>query len=419
MSLLDEWLEKDYDVLVDAACEALSTTQEAAQSARPAVETFYNGFIESSRELDLTPLNLVLSDWVEARSAPTEGEVARFLPVLLVLKRVTADLAVDRNPHKKAVSIMVLINNIMDEAVTFLSEQEIETSLGDVRRDLERAQKGLRQLDKSKSDFIAVAAHELKTPLTLMEGYANMLREEFPADQYPRVSVMLGGLSNGTIRLREIIEDMVDVSLIDMKILELHMQPVWLGRLVDIVVSELEPTAQSRNLTVKIDKFEDENKPVYGDPERLHQVFRNVILNAVKYTPDGGTITISADSLPEFFDVQVSDTGIGIDRVDLERIFDRFAAVGDVALHSSGKTKFKGGGPGLGLAIAKGIVEAHGGNIWAESPGYDEVNCPGSTFHILIPVRSTVADDGSNREHDYMMGMLLDATNAQDEEPEE
>ncbi|MCA9995577.1 MAG: HAMP domain-containing histidine kinase, partial [Anaerolineales bacterium] len=88
----------------------------------------------------------------------------------------------------------------------------------------------------------------------------------------------------------------------------------------------------------------------------------------------------------DYIDVQITDTGIGINPEDLEAIFRKFNSTSDVKLHSSGKTKFKGDGPGLGLPIAKGIIEAHGGRIWVESPGCDEVRCPGSTFHIELPV---------------------------------
>jgi signal transduction histidine kinase len=90
----------------------------------------------------------------------------------------------------------------------------------------------------------------------------------------------------------------------------------------------------------------------------------------------------------EWVEVIVSDSGIGIDPEHLDRIFEKFYQTGEVALHSTGKTKFKGGGPGLGLAIAKGIIEAHGGKIWAESEGHDEETCPGSRFHVVLPVTS-------------------------------
>ena len=89
-----------------------------------------------------------------------------------------------------------------------------------------------------------------------------------------------------------------------------------------------------------------------------------------------------------FVEIIIADTGIGIAQDELERIFDKFYRVGNVLLHSTGDTKFKGAGPGLGLTIARGIVEAHGGRIWAESPGHNEETCPGARFHILLPVRN-------------------------------
>jgi len=134
-----------------------------------------------------------------------------------------------------------------------------------------------------------------------------------------------------------------------------------------------------------------------------------VIGNAIKYTPDEGRIDIAGQLLPaqetssvDFVKITVTDTGIGIDPEHHERIFDKFYQVGDISHHSSGKTKFKGGGPGLGLAITKGVIEAHGGKIWVESKGYDEERCPGSTFHILLPTRAmrTLKDVRAKRSMD-------------------
>ena len=103
-------------------------------------------------------------------------------------------------------------------------------------------------------------------------------------------------------------------------------------------------------------------------------------------------ITIDGRTLPGFIEVIVADTGIGISAENQSLIFEKFGQLGRVELHSSGKTKFKGGGPGLGLPIARGILEAHGGSIWVESDGYDEIKCPGSTFHILVPARTDTPD---------------------------
>jgi signal transduction histidine kinase len=119
-----------------------------------------------------------------------------------------------------------------------------------------------------------------------------------------------------------------------------------------------------------------------------------VVSNSIKFTPDGGRITIRGRVLgaqgavgTDFVELVVADTGIGIAKEEQERIFEKFYRVGDVQHHSSGEYKFKGAGPGLGLPIARGIIEAHGGRIWVESEGYDEARCPGSEFHIVLPVQ--------------------------------
>jgi len=127
----------------------------------------------------------------------------------------------------------------------------------------------------------------------------------------------------------------------------------------------------------------------------LHQVFVNLIGNAVKYTPDGGRIDITARLLtvageqPVGVEVIVADSGVGINIEDQNRVFDKFYRTESPELHSTSKTRFMGGGPGLGLTIAKGIVDAHGGRIYVESKGYDPETCPGSHFHVLLPIRPT------------------------------
>ena len=138
--------------------------------------------------------------------------------------------------------------------------------------------------------------------------------------------------------------------------------------------------------------FDGNKQWIYIDPVRTQQALRNLLNNAIKYTPDGGRITIDGRTLPGFIEVIIADTGIGISPENQAMIFEKFGQLGRVELHSSGKTKFKGGGPGLGLPIARGILEAHGGSLWVESPGYDEKAYPGSTFHLLIPARTESPD---------------------------
>jgi signal transduction histidine kinase len=266
---------------------------------------------------------------------------------------------------------------------------EMQARVSYISKQLEKAQQTLEKLDRSKSDFIAVAAHELKTPLTLIEGYTAMLREicEQSRSLTPLEIDLLSGINGGTRRLKTIIEDMIDVSMIDNHLLQLNFQPVWLNRLLEMLKNELEPATTERLQQFEIQDFPGLSEMTFADPERVLQVLRNLLTNAIKFTPDGGKIVVSGRKLPGFIELIIHDSGIGINAEDQAIIFEKFTRLGSVSLHSSGKTKFKGGGPGLGLHIAKGIIEAHGGTIWAESPGYDEENFPGSTFHLLLPLR--------------------------------
>jgi signal transduction histidine kinase len=242
----------------------------------------------------------------------------------------------------------------------------------------------------------------LKTPLTLIEGYASMMEDLGDGDRGEEIRKLLGGMNTGIDRLRTIVDDMIDVSMIDNDLLQLNYQPIQIGQIIEAMRNDVRPIVEGRKLTMEFREFDGSRQWIYVDSLRIMQAFRNVINNAIKYTPDHGRITISGRTLPGFIEVTVSDTGIGISSENQATIFDKFGQLGSVGLHSSGKTKFKGGGPGLGLPIARGILEAHGGSIWVESDGYDEVKCPGSTFHILIPARTEPADPKMSKLFDTL-----------------
>ncbi len=393
MAQLAEWLKHHNEVLIRSAAIALSADENLRATAELSLKTFFYALRHSAHTRSYEPLHMILKDWVEQRSAPDDFESSGLLQVLVTLKHVTWWQIREISSPNDALDLLMESEELFTEASNFVARLESDALQAAAGRELAAVQAVVRRLDKSKSDFIAVAAHELKTPLTLIEGYLNMLRGDYKEPEHPRAALMLGGVASGTSRLREIIEDMIDVSMIDMQLLNLHFQPVWIGRLIDIVAFDLSAPMQQRNIRFEMKRAEVTDRPTYADSERLYQVFNKVISNAIKYTPDGGTVTVSARELPGFTDLQISDTGIGIAPENLSRIFEKFSSQGDVALHSSGKVKFKGGGPGLGLAIAKGIIEAHGGSIWAESPGYDEKALPGSIFHVMIPMRVAPPND--------------------------
>jgi signal transduction histidine kinase len=278
----------------------------------------------------------------------------------------------------------------------------METRVAHISNEMEKVQKQMERVDKSKSAFISVAAHELKTPITLIEGYAAMVQDLIRENKGSSVESLMGGMSTGIARLRGIVDDMIDVSMIDNNLLSLNLLPMQITTMMDALSYEYEKAFLERKLTLVRKDFDGNRQWIYADSVRLAQAFRNLINNAIKYTPDGGTITIDGRTLPGFIEVTVTDTGIGISIENQAVIFEKFGQLGRVELHSSGKTKFKGGGPGLGLPISRGILEAHGGSLWVESPGHDEKTCPGTTFHVLIPVRTESPDPNITKIFDNL-----------------
>jgi signal transduction histidine kinase len=340
-------------------------------------------------------LNSILDEWAFSRTQSELEQVdASITPILNVILQATYETSHEILNSSDGLALIGAIIPIYTYSFNYVSRQETKLHVDHISRELERVRISLENLDRSKSDFISVAAHELKTPLTLIQGYASMLKDQFPEDDHESTGVIfLKGMDNGIRRLQEIINDMIDVSLIDNDLLKLNFQPVWIKQLLDIGRRELSRFVKDRSQTFEVIDFEGCDELTYGDPERLYQALRNLLTNAIKYTPDGGKITVDGRKLPGFIEMTIADTGIGIDEGYHERIFEKFGRQGDIHLHSSGKIKFKGGGPGLGLPITKGLIEAHGGTIWVESEGYDEIMCPGTTFHILLPILKEAPDN--------------------------
>jgi DNA-binding LacI/PurR family transcriptional regulator/signal transduction histidine kinase len=256
--------------------------------------------------------------------------------------------------------------------------------------ELSKAYNALEKLDKNKSTFIRVAAHELRTPLTVIKGYLGMLRG-YPSiqDNEPILQAM-DGVMQGTNRLHQIVNSMLDVTKLENQVLKPHLEPTPIAPMLRLIRKGYQEDLEARNISLNLDETITEIPPLMVDSELLKKALDNVIVNGIKYTPDGGSVTVSIilvedEKLGKCFEIRVQDTGIGIDSPNLDIIFEKLYQLGTAELHSSGRTTFKGGGPGLGLAIAAGIIKAHNGKIWAESPGYDEEKLPGSTFFIRLP----------------------------------
>jgi len=250
----------------------------------------------------------------------------------------------------------------------------LNQELRQARRTLEKNNQELQRIDQAKSDFISIASHELRTPLTVIKGYTEMLMDDPKLEKGQKS--MMKGIHDGTLRLHEVMDSMFDIAQIDARSLKPHLQSVDLAQLIQQVCLEHVKTVREREqiLTIRIPAM----PLVKADSHLLEKLFHHLIRNAIKFTPNNGWITISGKHIPTIInlpnggvEVIVGDTGVGVDPNLRKVIFSKFYQPGELGKHSTSKSRFKGGGAGLGLALSKGIVEAHGGRIWVESPGYD------------------------------------------------
>jgi len=289
-----------------------------------------------------------------------------------------------RSPALSARILVRLTGRLRD------SDQQSLEELSKANIELTEALHKLERLDQIKTDFIQVSAHELRTPVAALLGYAQMMQYNIKIQKDSDLRLLVDGVVTSTERLHRVFNSILDVSRLMSGELQVIRSPLFMVVTLDAVRLKAEKALRGRDMILELGGLDD--LPICsGDPDLLYKVFDHLLNNAIKYTPDGGKITITGravqdDELGSTVEVSVDDTGIGIAPQDIDLIFEKFYRTGEIALHSSGTTKFKGGGPGLGLAIAQGIVLAHGGRIWAESPGCDEKTCPGSRFVVRLPI---------------------------------
>ncbi len=246
----------------------------------------------------------------------------------------------------------------------------------------------LARNEEQRKQLLSDIAHELKTPLSIIQGNLEAMVDGVVEATPER----LVSLQEETQLLGRLVTDLRDLSLAEAGHLPLHLQPFDLGELVRGTVSGIQPQGDERGVRLETE-LPEELPRVFGDPDRVGQVLRNLMSNALRYTPSGGAVRVSAKSpLPlgegqgaatataNCVQVTVSDTGSGIPAEELPWIFDRFYRVDKSRARSSG-------GSGLGLSVAKQLIEAQGGSIWAESePGR------GSAFHFTLPLLTPTAE---------------------------
>lgn len=309
---------------------------------------------------------------VEARGRPC-AELFRHQQ----LNDLVTTILRSRLPHEDEIVLPLSGRCLQIEASPAGGERENEACVVVVFHDITE----LRRLEKIRKDFVANVSHELRTPLTSIKGYVEALLDgakDDPATSAKFLEIIL----KQSDRLNLIIEDLLELSKIESGRVSMREEPLELRTVIDRTLSMIKPIADKNRhrLATSIDPS---LPPVAGDEGRLVQVLTNLLDNAIKYTPAGGTITVGAKAAPSIgnadppvgaIDLSVADTGIGIPEQDRPRVFERFYRVDKARSRELG-------GTGLGLAIVKHIVEGHGGQVWVEA------NFPqGSRFVVRLPL---------------------------------
>jgi len=244
----------------------------------------------------------------------------------------------------------------------------------------------LKDLDDLKTKFVTITSHELRTPLTIITS----LMDALAADRLDSVhkARVVTGIQKNLDRLADLVAKITDIGHLSATSVRYHRRPVDLAAIVTAVAGEISPVIEERRLSF-VTNLPEGLPQVEVDPNRIGVVLNNLLLNAVRFTPDGGRIGVDAIAPPpggKWVTVRVHDTGIGIPAAELERIFDAFYEIAPWEHHHSGTTQFGSGGLGLGLYIARRIVEGHGGRIWAESGNVPDQQ--GSVFSFTLPASS-------------------------------
>lgn len=240
---------------------------------------------------------------------------------------------------------------------------------------LEETKEDAARLDKMKNDFVAITSHELRTPLGLILGHSTFLRELVDEEFHPQMDMII----KNAMRLKEIIESMSSVDNAQSGKAVVRRRTVSVRRLVLDIVAMLREEAEQKKITLGTD-IDDSELMIDGDSEKVSIAISNLVKNGIMFTNEGGHVFIVAEQVPGYIKVAVIDDGIGIPAKDAQHIFDRFYQV------ESHLTR-KHGGMGLGLSVAKMMVEMHGGKIWVES-----AEGKGSIFTILFPLDSSQAE---------------------------
>ncbi len=390
--------ELDYDTFLQSIISVASelTRSEVAsileydeagdQLRFAAVPWFHRGTIQGVR----VPLDESIAGWVYRHAKPlviqdVKGDERYYSEV---------DNAAEFQPHSilavpllikgQPVGVLEAVNkanraHYTGEDVTILETLASQSALvmhnAALQERAERICDEIARLDQMKNDFISIASHELRTPLGLILGHSTFLREVIGEQHRDQLDTII----RNAARLKEIIENLSNMDNFESGAARIRRRRVSIPRLVEEVIVSFQNDAYRNRISLHTDVGQD-NLLVEGDAGKIAIALSNLVKNAVTFTRAGGHVFVAAEPIPGYVKVSVIDDGIGIPSEDLPHIFERFYQV------ESHLTR-RHGGMGLGLSVAKAMIEMHGGRIWAES-----AEGKGSRFIFLLPLDSAQAD---------------------------
>ena len=253
--------------------------------------------------------------------------------------------------------------------------QDVENSLSDVTQEVYKMNSRLHDLDKLKDDFVSIASHELRTPMTAIRSYAWMALNRSDIELSDKMKKYLQRTLVSTERLINLVNDMLNVSRIESGRLEISPQVMDLQNLMGEVLVEIDAKAKEKNLHIEIGNTQIPK--VFADPNKVHQILLNLLGNALKFTKESGKISIDYFNDGYFLEISIKDDGVGVSKEDLARLFKKFSRLDNSYVAAS-----SAGGTGLGLFICKSLVELMKGKIWAKSDGENK----GTTFVFSLPI---------------------------------
>lgn len=263
---------------------------------------------------------------------------------------------------------------IADHLACVAEAARLEAAHSDAQAEVERVSAVLEDIDRLKGEFLSMMSHELRTPLTAIIGYTDLLVRQIHGPLTDRQQKHQQAVRKAANRLLALINDLLDVNRMESGHVVLNIEHVALNDAVRRAVAQAAASAELRSVELRLDMpLAPVN--VAADPDRLQQIVANLLDNAVKFTPPGGTVTVHLKQYDDGVTVSVIDTGIGVPPEQLERIWDRFH-------QADSGTRRQFGGTGLGLAIVRHLVELHGGTVSVASAGAGE----GSTFRVSLPI---------------------------------